>query len=460
VSSMAALAAPRARIQHLLRRAGFGYRADELESYVALGLEGTVDRLLLPETIDDSASEAATATLLAPFQLDRFNKDNKDVDVDRMQRGALYPSWYARMQTSNRPLRERMTYFWHDHFATALSKVQIAAYMQTQNETLRAKGLGPFRELLLAVARDPAMLVYLDNRTNVRTAPNENYARELMELHTLGEGRGYTETDIHEVARALTGWRIGEDGTAQFRAAQHDIKNKTVLGLTGNFDDAAVIDILADDRMTAEYVVGKLVRYFVHPDGEPDLEARAIDVFRNTRGQMREVMKTILLSNEMYSDRAYRSIIKSPTELLVGAKRALEAPLTDGRIEVDYARLLGQLVYEPPNPAGWTGGSDWVNAATVLGRANFASELTALKGKNAADIPGLFRRYRATGSAAQVVDFTLDLLVGGDADGGTRRILMDHIGGDAHFSFEQAAKDGLLNGMVYLALSMPLYQVA
>jgi uncharacterized protein (DUF1800 family) len=453
VRPMAFLPTPRQRVQHLLRRAGFGYSAAELEEYVRLGVDGTVDRLLNPAGVDDSATDATVTSILTAFA----TIDPMDQDLKRAQREALFRAWYVRMTASRRPLLERMTYFWHDHFATALAKVDRPDYMQRQNDTIRANALGSFRDLLLSVARDPAMLVYLDNRSNVKARPNENYARELLELHTLGQGNGYTETDIKETARALTGWRI-ENGDAIFTPSRHDTGEKTVLGKRGAFDEIGIVDLLAAHPGTAEYVCDKLVRFFVRPDGDAALARRAADRFMATGGNIREVMRTILLADEMYSAAAYRSQIKSPTELIVGAERALELA-TDGRGEIDVARRMGQLLYEPPNPAGWTGGPEWVNATTMLARSNFANDITGLR-KVGADVPALLRKYGATVSATAVVDFVLDLLVGGDANGETRAVLVEHAGGEAHFNFEEAARDGRLNGVVYLALSMPLYQVA
>ena len=449
---MARLGDSRARIQHLLRRAGFGYQATEVEEYVVLGLEGTLERLLSPPQ-EDPVVEAAVAAILAPFA-----GPTLDRELDRDRRSALFRAWYVRMAGTRRPLLERMTYFWHDHFATSISKVTWASLMQVQNDTIRRHALGSFEELLLAVARDPAMLIYLDNRTNAKGKPNENYARELMELHTLGEGNGYTESDIKEAARALTGWRLTEDGSSVFRIREHDAGTKTVLGKTGTFDDAGVIRVLASHPETALHLADKLVRHFVRPDGHPGLARRAATTYTATNGSIREVLRTILLAPEMYEDAAYRSIVKSPTEVMVGLRRALEAPL-DSRIETEFGRTLGQLLYDPPNPAGWTGGGDWINATTILGRANYAARITALRGDATPDLPALYRKHGVTGSAAAVVDWTLDLLVAGDVDEATRALLLEHLGG-AHFDFEQAAKDGRLHGMIYLAASMPLYQVA
>ncbi len=329
--------------------------------------------------------------------------------------------------------------------------------MQRQNETLRSHALGSFRDLLLAIARDPAMMLWLDNQSNSVEAPNENYARELMELHTLGEGNGYSELDIKEAARALTGWRATRHGV-RFMSRLHDSGEKTVLGTTGHLRDEDVIDLLAERRETADYVGGKLWQFFAVPDPAPELVRRTTDAYFASDGSIREMLRVILLSEEMYSERAYRGRIKSPVELVIGAERALEV-VTDGRPELRHTRGMGQLLYDPPDPAGWEGDAAWVNSTTMLARANFANELTRMRSRRGADIPALLERYGVTGSAGEVVDWTCDLLVGGDVDAETRNVLADHLGGSFHFDSGRAARDGSLNGMFYLALSMPLYHV-
>lgn len=441
----------RRRIQHLLRRAGWGYSAAELREYLALGLEGTVDRLLHPERVDDSASNAAIEALIE--------------DDPREKRGALIGTWYLRLLTTKRPLLEQMTYFWHDHFATAIHKVGNPGLMQVQNETLRRLALGDFRELLAAVTRDPAMMVWLDNRTNVKGAPNENYARELLELHTLGEGELYTETDIKEAARALTGWvvdgqrRTGGDARARFVPRRHDAGEKTFLGGTGNLDDTDIVEILASQPATAAYVGRKLWRFFAVPDPTPALVDRTTEAYFASDRSIAEMVRTILLSEEMYSPEAYRWRVKSPVELVIGAERALElsAPL---RREPQFTKQMGQLLFDPPNPAGWPEGGAWINSNTILGRANFANELTRARGRAVFDPLASLERYGATGSAEEIADFLLDLLVGGDADARTREVLIEHLGGAHHFDLETAARDGSLAGAVYLVLTMPLAQLA
>jgi uncharacterized protein (DUF1800 family) len=430
---MPALSTTRRRVQHLLRRA--------------------VERLLAPEAVDDAAAAEAVAAL--------------DLDLDLEQRRiGLWQAWHVRLEQSRRPLLEKLTYFWHDHFATAIHKVGRPELMQLQNETLRRRALGSFRDLLLAITRDPAMMRWLDNGTNTREAPNENYARELLELHTMGADNGYTEADIKEAARALTGWRITPFGP-RFFARRHDPGEKTVLGVTGALNDADVVDILAERPETAELIGRKLWRLFAVPEPGPALIERTSAAYFASGGEIRELVREILLSDEMYSDAAYRTRIKAPVELVIGTARALEVP-SDGRVEKVFLERMGQRLYDPPNPAGWTGGPAWINSNTMLTRSNFADLLTrspaprGARGRDArggVDVAALLRRHGATGSAEEVVDWTLELLVGGDVDADSRDVLIEHLGGPHHFDFEEAAEDGSLRGMLYLALAMPLYQL-
>ena len=332
--------------------------------------------------------------------------------------------------------------------------------MQLQNETLRRHALGSFRDLLLAVTRDPAMMRWLDNGTNTREAPNENYARELLELHTMGEDNGDTEADIKEAARALTGWRVTPFGP-RFFPRRHDPGGKTFLGVIGALDDVDVVEILAERPETAELFGRKLWQFLAVPEPGPDLLDRTSAIYFATGGDIRELVCTILLSDEMYADAAYRARIKSPVELVIGAAKALEIP-SDGRFEAVFTRRMGQLLYDPPNPAG----PAWINSNTMLTRSNFADAITRSRGlgrgtgRGGPDIAGLLRRHGATASAEAAVDAMLDLLVGGDVDAASRAVLIEHLGGPHHFDFEATAEDGSPRGMVYLALAMPLYQLS
>lgn len=456
------LATERRKIQHLLRRAGWGYSSAELDEYLALGLEGSLDRLLAPEAVDDSAADALVAGLPADPHQDR---------------SALLSAWHLRIVATRRPLLERMTYFWHDHFATSIDVVENPAFMQVQNDLFRARAFGRFDELLTAVARDPAMMVFLDNRLNVRSAPNENYARELMELHTLGEGNVYTEKDIKEAARALTGWRITTESLTMEQREQKrfplplgaalvpsrfDSGRKTFLGITGNLDDQDVIRTLARRPETAEFVGAKLWRYFAVPDPTPKMLSRTTKAYFDSGYSIREVVRTILTSDEMYSDEAYRWRIKSPVEFVLGFLRSLGIVTAAARATT-HTRAMNQVLYDPPGPQGWSkDGAGWIASSTMLARANFAYEITRLDGPRGlvADVPALLRGAGLTRSAGQIVDGLADLLVGGDLDIKNRQVLVDYLGGESHFNFTEAQRAGKLHGVLYLMLSMPLAHLA
>ena len=449
------LSTERQRIQHLLRRAGFGYSPEELREYLALGLQGSVDRLLNPEGVDDSAAEAAASAYR---------------DAALQDRGALLSTWQVRMVQTRRPLLEKLTYFWHDHWATGIRKVGAPSFMLVQNETIRAGALGKFRDLALAVTRDPAMMIYLDNRDNVAKAPNENYARELMELFTLGEGVLYTERDVKEAARALTGWRITSakpTPDANFPVAtgvaiaprQHDDGMKTILGETGKFGDTDVVRIVTSKRECADYIGAKLWRFFAVSDPTDDMLDRTTAAYFANDTSIRAMLRVILLSPEMYSDAAYRWRIKSPVENVVHPLRALGLTDRAARAQRD-TQTQGQLLFDPPSPAGWDWGEAWINSNTLLARANFANDLTRRgRAGQSVDAAALLQANSATRTAAQAVDFVLDLVVGGDVDPDTRATLIEHVGG-VHYDFAQATKSGALQGLLYLVLTMPLAQLA
>ena len=449
------LSTERQRIQHLLRRAGFGYSADELREYVVLGFDGTIDRLLNPERVDDSAAEAAAAAYR---------------DAALQERGALLASWHTRLVQTRRPLLEKTTYFWHDHFATGIRKVNGPSFMLVQNETIRAGALGKFRDLVLAMTRDPAMMIWLDNRDNVAKAPNENYARELMELFTLGEGVLYTERDVKEAARALTGWRLTTAKPApdakfpvatgvSLVARQFDNGMKTVLGKSGKFDDIDVVGIVTSKRECAEYIGTKLWRFFAVPDPTDAMIQRTTDAYFANDTSIREMLRVILRSPEMYSDDAYRWRIKSPVEQVIHPLRAFGLTDRAARTARD-TQVQGQVLFDPPSPAGWDWGEAWINSNTLLARANFANDITR-RGRAGqwVDAAALLQANNATRTAAQAVDFALDLIVGGDVDPDTRATLIEHVGG-THYDFAQASKSGALQGLFYLVLTMPLAQLA
>ena len=275
------------------------------------------------------------------------------------------------------PLRERMTLFWHNHFATSQTKVENAGLMQRQNNLLRTHALGDFKALLTAIGKDPAMLIWLDSTANRKAHPNENYAREVMELFTLGRGH-YSEKDVQEAARAFTGWFVVRD---RFREvpAQHDDGEKTVLGHTGKLRGDDLPPILLAQPACAEFLCGKLVREFIS-DVDPmpaPLIAPLAQGFRESGYDIRVPVETILRSNLFFSPEIRRRRVKSPVEFAIGTVRALEVlkPTVQADALAESCARMGQSLYAPPSVAGWEGGAAWANSTTMLSRANFALAL-------------------------------------------------------------------------------------
>jgi hypothetical protein len=345
---------------HLYRRAAFGADRSELAAAVQDGLPATLQRILH----GDTTREKFEYTLKMVGDT-LAGKDNIVV---------LRSWWLYALFNSFHPLREKMTLFWHNHFATSVAKVQRADLMYQQNQLLRRHALGNFRPFLLDISRDPAMLLWLDSNSNIKGKPNENYAREVMELFSLGVGH-YTEKDVREAARAFTGWHT--DGQKfEFNAAFHDADEKTVLAHKGNWDGGDVIRIILEQPSAAQFLVRKLYRFFISDAANPPasfLEPLA-DSFRKSDYDIAGVVKTMLQSRHFFSDYAYRQRIKSPVEFTIGAIRAawnVKEKLTLQPIP-SHLEAMGQDLFAPPNVKGWVGGRAWLNTATVLARNNFA----------------------------------------------------------------------------------------
>jgi uncharacterized protein (DUF1800 family) len=283
--------------------------------------------------------------------------------------------WLLRMVQSPAPLQEKMTLFWHGHFATGADKVAQARAMLRQNELLRSHAVGKFGPLVSAISRDVAMLIYLDSTENRKTRPNENYARELMELFCLGPGN-YTEQDIKEIARCFTGWEVRRHAF-QFNTYQHDRNTKSFLGETGNFDGDDAIRIILKQPAAANFIAGKLIRFLVL-DERPMTERYAAPVaaaLRESEFDIGVALDMILRSRIFYSEAAIAKKIKSPVELAIGTLRFLGASVNMQQL-ADRLDRLGQRPLYPPNVKGWDGGRTWINAATVLSRANLVADIT------------------------------------------------------------------------------------
>jgi uncharacterized protein (DUF1800 family) len=357
---------------HLFRRAAFGASLPELRQAVLDGLAATLDRLLDGQPGADDRQTELTKT----------GKNAFDSTTPRTRPDELRSWWLYMLLHTKHPLREKLTLFWHDHFATSIAKVASTKLMFRQNVTLREHALGKFPDFLLAVSKDPAMLLWLDGNSNVKGKPNENYAREVMELFSLGVGN-YTEKDIREAARAFTGWRV-ENDEFTFNPNFHDDGAKTIFGKTGKFGGKDVLRLCLEKDAAARFLVRKLYRHLVSEEQTPPdafLEPLAAS-FRKGGYDVKALVRQVLGSRHFFSDHAYRRKIKGPVEFVFGAVYAL-TKLTDRELQQSQLlgplEAMGQQLFAPPNVKGWPGGEAWLNTSTVLARHNFARALVTGK---------------------------------------------------------------------------------
>lgn len=374
---------------HLYRRAGFAAAPRELEEAVTAGLAATVKQLLT------AGSHSA--------DFDEEMRKFAEVTLASGSPEALAGWWLHRMRHSPAPLLEKMTLFWHGHFATSAAKVKDPRLLYEQNALFRQHALGKLGPLVRGIARDPAMLLYLDSATNRKNHPNENFSREVMELFCLGVGK-YSEKDIRELARCFTGWEILHD-TFTFNTYQHDYGIKSLLGSNGQFDGDDGVRVILQQPACAEFICGKLVRFLVTDEELPaEWIAPLAQRYREADLAAGPVLEMILSSQLFYSERAIGQKIRSPIEMGVGMLRSLDA--TTNMVQLaTRLRELGQLVFFPPNVKGWAGGRSWIDSSTLLGRANLARALAeSAQPKLAGDLlPGK--------SNAAKVDFLAELLL-------------------------------------------------
>ena len=369
--------------RHLLGRVGFGPTLGEVEAYALISRAEAVERLLADVKTSAGAPPPAWVNepLMPPRSLREGSAEQRQAfQQQEIRRGLELRAWWiGEMLAGPSPLTERMTLFWHNHFTSSQQKVRFVHLMYRQNLLLREKALGNFADLLHAVSKDPAMVIYLDNASNRRDRPNENFAREVMELFTLGEGN-YSETDIREAARAFTGWSIDPDtGSFLWRPFIHDSGEKTVLGRKGNFNGDAVLDILLEQPQAAQWVVGKLWREFVAPDFNREDERaevhRIARVFRDSRYDIRTAVKELLLSQAFWAEGNRAALVKSPVDFVVGTLRQFDVRVHDAMPFALVTAGLGQNLFSPPNVKGWPGGEAWINSATLLSRKQFVERL-------------------------------------------------------------------------------------
>ncbi len=365
--------------RHLLNRTGFGAQPREIAEYAALSRPEAVERLLagMTRSARTPPPEWVREAIVPPRQFRQASpEERKAFLAEEIRRGFdLRTWWLEEMLQTRSPLTERMTLFWHNHFVSSQQKVRYTKLMYEQNVLLRRHAGGNFGQLLHAVAKDPAMVIYLDSASNRKGKPNENFAREVMELFTLGEGR-YTEADVREAARAFTGWSIDPDsGDFRSRPALHDEGTKTVLGKTGNFDGDAVLDILLSRPPTAEFVVTKLWREFVSPEPDAGEVRRIAQKFHLSNYEIKVALRELFLSTAFWAAENRGALIKSPVDLVVGTMRALDFQVGDPLPLALVVAQLGQNLFSPPNVKGWPGGEAWINSSTLLARKGFAERI-------------------------------------------------------------------------------------
>jgi uncharacterized protein (DUF1800 family) len=438
------------------QKAGFGPAPGDVDRALAEGAEATIQRLLNDDRLPTSELDAR----LASYHFDFTTLDGMNYDLFV----GLQRWWYLRMLYSPRQLEEKLTLFWHMHFATSYEKVDLAPLLYAQNNIFRRLGRGLFGDLLLNVSKDPAMLVWLDNDTNVREHPNENFAREVMELFTLGIGH-YSQRDVTEAARAFTGWTFNPDTYAfYFDTASHDEGTKTVLGTTGSLRGEDVVALLAARSETAEFLAAKLARFFVGLTPSPALIATLRNAYLSSGGSIRMMLDALFHSEDFLLSLTVPRQVKTPTELMIGALRALGVQ-TDATPIPDFGFLAGQAVYLPPNVAGWKGGLRWINTGSYLVRMNLANELASSRpGNPGASLPwdpALFFTGATIRSADDLIDTTADRLGMPRPVSSPRQALLTFVAGATAvpFTWNRETADRAGRGLVHLLLASPAAQL-
>ena len=364
--------------RHLLNRTSFAAQVSEINEFAMLTRAEAVDRLLAetrrqasyPAPLWSQTYERAYRPEMT--QEERMKANRREL----VERGLELRTWWvAEMLATKSPFTERMTLFWHNHFATSQQKSRSATLMYRQNVLLRKYSTGNFAAMMREVGKDPAMLIYLDGAQNRKGAPNENFAREVMELFTLGEGH-YTEQDVKEAARAFTGWGIdGDVGEFRFRRAIHDDGVKKVLGQEGRFNGDDMITILLQQPATGEFVVGKLWREFVSPQPDALAVKKLAADWRAANYEIKPLLREMLLSDAFWAQENHGVLVKSPVDLVIGSLRQFRFSVEDPAPFAVILRQLGQDLFNPPNVKGWPGGEAWLNTSTLLARKGFLNRL-------------------------------------------------------------------------------------
>lgn len=360
--------------KHLAARAGFGIDFSDLNKY----------KNQEPEKFYTSISQQGNGSLnvigiphspVDYSNMESFNDKKAMLAFFRKTNLSIINTWQKNMIEGTNQLQEKMAFFWHGHFAT---RVRHPFFNLNILELFREKGLGNFRELLLEVSKSPAMLQFLNNQQNKKSHPNENFARELMELFTLGRG-AYTEKDIKESARAFTGWSYDKSGNFRMNFRQHDTGDKTFLGKTGNFTGEDIINIILDLPQCARFITEKIYKFFVNEQPDENIIRQLSDKLYASNYNIRELMKEIFLSSWFYDDKNIGAKVKSPVELVTGICRVLPIETKNDGLLFNFQRLLGQALLQPPNVAGWPSGTAWIDSSTLMLRMRIPEALAGYR---------------------------------------------------------------------------------
>ncbi|MBV8490742.1 MAG: DUF1800 domain-containing protein [Candidatus Eremiobacteraeota bacterium] len=455
------------RAAHLLRRAGFGGSPDEVRRFAAMPASDAVESLMrfpstanLPQQPDYIFDGATVVQKYGPLR--NLSPDELKLARTEIHQGlyrtrvSMQTWWLNRMLQTPAPLQEKMAFFFHGHFTSGLGVKGTSAYeMLGQLQLFRNYALGNLRELTRAVARDPAMLRYLDGAANVAAHPNENFARELMELFTLGVDH-YTENDVRESARAWTGWKYGPRIGVRFDPNDHDWGSKTFLGQTGNFNGDDIVNIIYSQPQCSRFLATWLLNGFVYNNPEPELVEGVAAMLRRNDYDLAPVMSTLLRSNVFYSDRAYRALVKSPVEFVVGAHKALGLSKIS-EDAVPAIASMGQVLLDPPNVAGWPGGENWITSGTLISRQNYLARLidsqtvadSAWLGQlpmHPRDAAGRLVSALLQGDAAPASVFSVEAMLDGAGTTALAKLSAENFG-------------ERVSGAAYLTMSMPAFQL-
>ena len=459
------------KARHLLVRAGFGGTPKEVEQLHAKGLYKAVEDLV---HFQRKRSTSIAFDPVPPPQPDfietklrdkmRERATNARLSHNRQQINALRRSWVQRMVVSDRPLQEKLALFWHGHFATQNSVVQSGYDMYRQNTLFREYAAGNFGALLYSIVHDPAMIRFLDNNKNVKGAPNENLAREIMELFAMGVDQGYTEKDIIEGARALTGYTFSPLGGG-FRVAlnKHDDGNKTIFDQTGSWTGDQFVGLILEQPQTSRFIARKLFEYFVYRDPDPESVNRLASVLKSSNYELAPMLENLFMSEEFYSSRAIGNRIKSPVELVVGILREFGVKKVNNYNVINNAiQQMGQQLFEPPDVKGWRYGRSWISSARMFARYNSVARLVTTGKHLNIDVLALLEQGKCK-SAEAAIDYLAKTCLVRALSGNKRNKLIRRLGKlPEKFPVQpkaRAAMNRRLRAVLILMVSMPEYQM-